>query len=463
MRSVPDALREASAGLGARKMTTTVRVVRAGGRLRARRRLHPGRVPGHRRDHGRLHRRRRRRRLAVHDQPARGRSDHDGGDGVAGLAAPTRSGAPAWPSRASSSSGIVLFFITLALNLSPTASSAGSGRPTESDGIAMALTTIGNSRRRSRARRRPPSPAAAATPGTLFEAALLGCLAVSLLVLGVLLFDVLTDGWGVYSDRGWRLPRRRAVVAGPARAGISQGIVGSFWIAVSAWSCWPFPLGHRRRHLPRGVRPAEPADRLHRRQHPQPRRRALGRLRPPRPGHLRRGASTASPAEGVDAHAGGRRLTLAVLVLPIMIITTAEAIRAVPQALREARLRRRRHPVGGDPHASAALRGARHPHRHRAVARPGPRRGRAADPGRRRHRFFSESAGFTSATSSTPAHLQERFTALPIDHLRRGPSCPTTEFRSTHRGDDHRHAGLRAAHQLRRHRLAQPLREEEVG
>ena len=69
LRSVPNALREASEGLGARKMTTTVQVVipaAVSGLVAA---LDRRRVPGHRRDDGRGHRRRGQRRLAVHHRP----------------------------------------------------------------------------------------------------------------------------------------------------------------------------------------------------------------------------------------------------------------------------------------------------------------------------------------------------------------------------------------------------------
>ncbi len=62
LRSVPNALREASEGLGARKMTTTVQVVipaAVSGLMAA---LIVGRLPGHRRDDGGRHRRRGQRR-----------------------------------------------------------------------------------------------------------------------------------------------------------------------------------------------------------------------------------------------------------------------------------------------------------------------------------------------------------------------------------------------------------------
>jgi phosphate transport system permease protein len=40
-------------------------------------------------------------------------------------------------------------------------------------------------------------------------------------------------------------------------------------------------------------------------------------------------------------------LTLALLILPVVIVATREAIRAIPGAIREARLRARRHQVAG--------------------------------------------------------------------------------------------------------------------
>src|SRR5690606_5885920 len=68
--------------------------------------------------------------------------------------------------------------------------------------------------------------------GRLFEAALVACLLLSLLVLGVLMASVLTDGLPVYGERGTGF-LDAGLSSSPSRAGISQGIVGSFWIAVA--------------------------------------------------------------------------------------------------------------------------------------------------------------------------------------------------------------------------------------
>ena len=72
-------------------------------------------------------------------------------------------------------------------------------------------------------------------------------------------------------------------------------------------------------------------------EHPQPGRRAVDRLRHPRSRRLRGGAEPRDQRisdRGCSLISGG--LTLAILVLPIVIITTAEALRAVPTGIREA-------------------------------------------------------------------------------------------------------------------------------
>ena len=119
-------------------------------------------------------------------------------------------------------------------------------------------------------------------------------------------------------------------------AGLYQGIVGSFWICVFV-VVLAFPLGigaalyleeYARGHAVQPVRE---------RQHPQPGWCAIDRVRDPRLHHLHQGAPGhhgTGRAEGRTIIAAG--LTLAILVLPIVIITASEAVRAVPNALREA-------------------------------------------------------------------------------------------------------------------------------
>ena len=77
--AVPNSLREASYGLGARKRTTSTRRGLPGGRLRHRGRAHRRPLTGRRRDDDRVHRRRRHGRCCLQPQPLPARPDHDRG------------------------------------------------------------------------------------------------------------------------------------------------------------------------------------------------------------------------------------------------------------------------------------------------------------------------------------------------------------------------------------------------
>jgi phosphate transport system permease protein len=170
--------------------------------------------------------------------------------------------------------------------------------------------------------------------GRVFEAVLVVCLLVSLIVLALLIYDVLTDGLPVYGDRGFDV-LDLGLSSQPETTGISQGIIGSFWIAVAVVVL----------AIPVGVGAAIYLEEY------APRNRLTSFIEL----NIRNLAGVPSVVYGLlglaifvetlDGFSGesgvGRRtlaaagLTLAVLVLPIIIITTAEAIRAVPQALRE--------------------------------------------------------------------------------------------------------------------------------
>jgi phosphate transport system permease protein len=170
--------------------------------------------------------------------------------------------------------------------------------------------------------------------GGVFEAVLVACLLASLLILGVLITTVVTDGMPVYGDRGFDF--LDAGLSGSAeRAGISQGIVGSFWIAVAVLVL-AVPIG-----IGAAIYLEEYAPRNRLTSFIELNIRNLAGVPSVVYGLLglaifvdalngfssNEGASTATLAAGV--------VTLAVLVLPVIIITTAEAIRAVPAALRE--------------------------------------------------------------------------------------------------------------------------------
>lgn len=165
--------------------------------------------------------------------------------------------------------------------------------------------------------------------GLVFRTALQIGLFLSLLVLVVLLADVITGGWSVLSTRlGSFLtsPLR----ANPAQAGISQSLAGSLWAGVVV-VVLAFPLG-----IGAAIYLEEyaPSNRLTRFIEVNVRNLAgvpsvvFGIL-----GFTIFVQWSGDFTGGRTALAGG--LTLACLVLPIVIITSSEAIRSVPQAIRE--------------------------------------------------------------------------------------------------------------------------------
>jgi phosphate transport system permease protein len=166
-------------------------------------------------------------------------------------------------------------------------------------------------------------------PGSrTFEVVLLASLIFALLVLVTLLFDVVRDGAVVFAERGVRFLTAR-LSSLPRTAGVSQGIEGSLLLSVFV-AIFSFPLGigaavyleeyARDTRLTRFIRV-----------------------------NIRNLAGVPSIVYGLlglaifvnllfqrkqTLLAGA--LTLSVLVLPIVIITASEALRAVPYAIREA-------------------------------------------------------------------------------------------------------------------------------
>ncbi len=171
--------------------------------------------------------------------------------------------------------------------------------------------------------------------GRTFLLLLVGSLAFSVAVLAVLIIDVLQLGLPVllerFTDFMTGTLRTRA-----DEAGIAQGIVGSFWICVFV-VVLSFPLG-----IGAAVYLEEYA--------PDTRFSRFVNV------NIRNLAGVPSIVYGIlgftiftkalrdltgSGTANGRTvmsagLTLAILVLPIVIITASEAVRAVPNALREA-------------------------------------------------------------------------------------------------------------------------------
>ena len=166
--------------------------------------------------------------------------------------------------------------------------------------------------------------------GFVFRALLLVALVITVVVLAILLVDVWTGGWSVLSTRlGDFL--NGTLSSRAERAGVFQGIRGSFWIAVFT-IVLAFPLG-----IGAAIYLEEYA--------------ATTRFARLVDINIRNLAGVPSVVYGILGLAifvkalggatGGRTvmaagITLAILVLPIVIITSSEAIRAVPDSLREA-------------------------------------------------------------------------------------------------------------------------------
>lgn len=166
--------------------------------------------------------------------------------------------------------------------------------------------------------------------GLLLQSLLLGALLVTLAVLATLLWDVATAGWSVFSERGLGFVTAN-LSSLASRAGVWQGIKGSLWLMVFV-VVFSFPLG-----IGAAIYIEEYAKDT--------------RLTRFINANIRNLAGVPSVVYGLLGLAifvkffggvtGGRSLisggmTLAVLVLPIVIITAAEALRAVPYSIREA-------------------------------------------------------------------------------------------------------------------------------
>ncbi len=278
----------------------------------------------------------------------------------------------------------------------------------------MALTTIGSSGEAA-----VQGSVAAALRGhrtnirgRVFEVALLIALLASLVILGVLISRVLIDGVGVYQDRGWAF-LDGSLSSSAERAGISQGIVGSFWIAVSVVVV-AVPLG-----IGAAIYLEEYAPRNRLTSFIELNIRNLAGVPSVVYGLLGlaifvNALSGFSSAEGVDRRTlAAAGITLAVLVLPIMIITTAEAVRAVPQSLREGA-----YGVGATrwevirsqvlPYAAPGIFTGALLSISRAVGEAAPLIVVGAVTG-----FFSRGGGLTVGNVIDPSHLTDRFVALP--------------------------------------------------
>lgn len=192
------------------------------------------------------------------------------------------------------------------------------------------MTTIGSaatavSIQRSLRRTRPD------VGGIVFEALLLASLLFSLAILSVLLIDVGGRALPVFQERGVDF-FTASLSADPAKAGIGQGLFGTFAIAILV-ALFAFPIG-----IATAVYLEEYATDS-----------ALTRFITVNIRNLAGVPSVVYGLLGLTVFVAffsavgvgtGRNLvaamvTLGVLVLPIVIITSTEALRAVPIALRE--------------------------------------------------------------------------------------------------------------------------------
>jgi len=166
--------------------------------------------------------------------------------------------------------------------------------------------------------------------GAVFQAVLLLTLLMSVAILIVLLTSIVTDAWPTLQDRGTDFVTQ-GLAAKPEDAGVWQGVLGSFVIMLFV-ILLAFPVG-----LAAAIYLEEYArdSRFTRLVNVNIRNLAgvpsvvYGLL------GLAIFVNTLGNVTGGDSILAAG-LTIAILVLPIVIITSAEAIRAVPTALREA-------------------------------------------------------------------------------------------------------------------------------
>ena len=168
--------------------------------------------------------------------------------------------------------------------------------------------------------------------GTVFLVLLLGSLLFSLAILFILLADVLAKGLPVFAERGTDF-LTSSLSSNPAKTGVAQGIIGTAILgAIVAVTAFPFGLAT-------AIYLEEYAGEGRLTRFIQINIRNLAGVPSVVYGLLGLSVFVAlfeslGAGTGRNILAGGA--TLAVLVLPIVIITSIEALRAVPIAIREA-------------------------------------------------------------------------------------------------------------------------------
>lgn len=169
-------------------------------------------------------------------------------------------------------------------------------------------------------------------PSLVFQTLLALSLLFTLLALVALLADVLSRGLPVFAERGMDF-LTSPLSSDPAKAGVAQALWGTFWIGVIVVVV-AFPLG-----IATAVYLEEYASGSRLTRLVDVNIRNLAGVPSIVYGLLGLAVfvgffKAIGAGNGRNVIAGG--LTVAVLVLPIVIITAAEAIRSVPNAIREA-------------------------------------------------------------------------------------------------------------------------------
>ena len=167
--------------------------------------------------------------------------------------------------------------------------------------------------------------------GLIFSAILLLSLLFSLAVLGILIGDQLTRAMPVFQERGVDF-LTSSLSSNPANAGVLQGLIGTALLATLV-ALIAFPIGILTAVYLEEYAPANPLTRFI-----DINIRNLAGVPSVVYGLLGLAIFVAAFAalgigNGRNVLTGG--LTLAVLILPLVIITSAEAVRSVPTSLRE--------------------------------------------------------------------------------------------------------------------------------
>lgn len=170
--------------------------------------------------------------------------------------------------------------------------------------------------------------------GGIFRALVMAALGLSLLIIAILFVDVLSDGWSILSDRlGAFLSGTLRSRASDPVLGVNQGLYGSLWIAIFV-AVLAFPIG-----IAASIYLEEYASKNRFTSFLELSIRNLAGVPSVVYGLLglylfvNDGWLSDNITNGSTTISAG--LTLAILVLPIVIITSQEALRSVPSGLKE--------------------------------------------------------------------------------------------------------------------------------